>query len=53
LVAHTEGESYGRLFENRVLRRILLFGTKRDKMTEENYKTRKFIICTPHPISIG
>jgi hypothetical protein len=39
-----------RVFENRVLRRIL--GPKRDEVTGggENYIMRSLMICTPHPI---
>jgi len=33
LVAHIEGRTWLRVFENRVLRRI--FGPKRDEVTEE------------------
>jgi hypothetical protein len=39
-----------RLFENRVLRKT--FGLKTDTMSGsgEDYITRSFMICTPHPI---
>jgi hypothetical protein len=43
-------ESWLRVLENRVLRRI--FGPKRDKVTRnrENYIMRRLLICTLHPI---
>ena len=42
-----------RVFENRVLRRIL--GAKKDKVTGngENYIMRSLMICTTHPILFG
>ena len=42
-----------RVFENRVLRRVL--GPKRDKVTGngENYIMRSLLICTPYPILFG
>ena len=42
-----------RVFENRVLRRII--GPKRDKVTGEwrNYIMRSLVICTRHPILFG
>jgi hypothetical protein len=43
-------ECWIRMFENRVLRRIL--GPKRDKVTGEWRKlhNEELMICTPHPI---
>jgi hypothetical protein len=42
-----------RVFENRVLRRIL--GPKRDDVTGrgEDYITRSFMLCTPRQILLG
>jgi len=42
-----------RMFENRVLRKIL--GSKKDEVTEggEGYITRTFMICTAHRILFG
>jgi hypothetical protein len=42
-----------RVFENRMLKRII--GPKRDKVTEngENYTMRSLMICTPHPVLFG
>ena len=42
-----------RMFENRVLRKIL--GSKKDEGTEggEGYITRTFMICTAHRILFG
>jgi len=42
-----------RVFENRVLRRII--GPKRDEVTGEwrNYIMRSLVICTRHPILFG
>jgi len=42
-----------RVFESRVLRKIL--GPKRDEVTGpgENYIIRSLMICTPHPILVG
>jgi hypothetical protein len=42
-----------RVFENRVLRRIL--GSKRNEVTGsgEDYTTRSFMLCTPLQISFG
>ena len=41
-----------RVFGNRVLRRIRVFGPKRDEVTEnrENYILTSLMICTPHPL---
>jgi hypothetical protein len=42
-----------RVFENRVLRRVL--GPRRDEITGngENYIMRSLMICTPYPILCG
>jgi hypothetical protein len=42
-----------KVFQNRVLRRML--GPKRDEVTGngENYIMRSLIICTPYPILYG
>jgi hypothetical protein len=42
-----------RVFENRMLKGI--FGPKRDEVTGcgEKYITRRFMICTAHPLSCG
>jgi hypothetical protein len=40
-----------RVFENRVLRRIL--GPKREEVAEEDYIMRNFITCTIHKILLG
>jgi hypothetical protein len=53
LVSHNEEERRLRVFENRVLRRIL--GPKRAQVTGDwsNYIMRSLMICTPHPIYCG
>jgi len=53
LVAHIQGGTSLRVFENRVLRRI--FGPKRDEVTEKWGKLRseELMICTPHQILFG
>ena len=39
-----------RVFENRVLRKILGFKRDEAKRSGENYITSSLMICTPHPI---
>jgi hypothetical protein len=53
LVAQIEGGTRLRVFERRLLRRII--GPRKDEVTDsgENYIMRKSVICTPYPILYG
>jgi hypothetical protein len=53
VVAHIEEGTRLRVFENRVLRRILV--PKRGEVTGsgKNYTMKSLMICTPHPILFG